>query len=106
MMRLMVSVASSVWSVERTRWPVSAASRPGSIVSKSRISPTRMMSGSCRNALLSACAIDRHLALVDDRLLIAVQEFDRIFHRHDVRASRLIDVIDERRECGALATAR
>ena len=41
MMRLIVSVASSVCSVENTRWPVSAASSAVSIVSKSRISPTQ-----------------------------------------------------------------
>jgi len=46
MMRLIVSVASSVWSVENTRWPVSAASSAVWIVSWSRISPTRMTSGS------------------------------------------------------------
>ena len=50
-----------------------------------------MTSGSCRSALRSACANDRvstrDLALVDDRLLIAVQELDRILDRHDVRAS-------------------
>jgi hypothetical protein len=33
MMRLMVSVASSVWRVESTRWPVSAAVIAVSIVS-------------------------------------------------------------------------
>ena len=46
MIRLMVSVAFKVWSVESTRWPVSAACRATSMVSASRISPTRMMSGS------------------------------------------------------------
>ena len=50
-MRLIVSGASRVWSVLRTRWPVSAAISAGSIVSMSRISPTRMMSGSSRSAL-------------------------------------------------------
>jgi hypothetical protein len=59
MMRLTVSVASSVCSVENTRCPVSAARSPVSIVSKSRISPTRITSGSCRNALRKACANDR-----------------------------------------------
>ena len=59
MMRLMVSVASRVCSVENTRWPVSAASRAVSIVSKSRISPTRMTSGSWRRALRRACANER-----------------------------------------------
>ena len=90
MMRLMVSVASSVCSVENTRWPVSAASSAVSTVSKSRISPTRMTSGSWRSALRSACENDcvstRDFALVDDRLLVAVQVLDRILDRHDVRA--------------------
>ena len=54
MMRLIVSVASSVCSVENTRWPVSAACIAVSIVSMSRISPTRMTSGSWRSALRSA----------------------------------------------------
>src|SRR3712207_7949691 len=43
---VMVSVASSVCRVERTRCPVSAAVRAVSMVSKSRISPTRITSGS------------------------------------------------------------
>ena len=54
MMREMVSVASSVCSVESTRWPVSAAVSAVSMVSESRISPTRITSGSWRSALLSA----------------------------------------------------
>ena len=33
MMRVMVSVASRVWRVEKTRWPVSAAMRAVSMVS-------------------------------------------------------------------------
>ena len=40
--------ASFVWSVESTRWPVSAASMAICAVSASRISPTMMMSGSAR----------------------------------------------------------
>ena len=55
MMRLMVSVASRVCRVDITRWPVSAAVSAVSMVSRSRISPTRMTSGSWRSALLSAC---------------------------------------------------
>src|ERR1039458_9443159 len=46
--RVMVSGAPLVCSVESTRWPVSAALMAISAVSKSRISPTRMMLGSCR----------------------------------------------------------
>src|SRR2546427_286601 len=40
--------ASLVWRVDRTRWPVSEAWIAISAVSLSRISPTMMMSGSCR----------------------------------------------------------
>src|SRR3954469_9072749 len=50
MMRLIVSAASVVCSVDMTKWPVSAAARPSFTVSWSRISPTRMTSGSCRIA--------------------------------------------------------
>ena len=44
--RLMVCGASVVWSVERTRWPVSAAMSAVCMVSASRISPIRITSGS------------------------------------------------------------
>ena len=46
--RVTVAGASLVCSVESTRWPVSAALTAISAVSKSRISPTMMMSGSWR----------------------------------------------------------
>ena len=54
--RLTVLGASLVWSVESTRWPVSAALTAISAVSKSRISPTRMMFGSWRRNERSAAA--------------------------------------------------
>ena len=54
MMRLIDSDASTVWSVERTRWPVSAALSAVWTVSSSRISPTRMTSGSWRRTRRSA----------------------------------------------------
>src|SRR5215217_6468899 len=50
MQRLTVSAASVVCRVDRTRWPVSAAARAFLRVSASRISPTRMTSGSWRMA--------------------------------------------------------
>ena len=52
--RLMVEGASLVCSVDSTRWPVSAALTAISAVSKSRISPTRMMLGSWRRKARSA----------------------------------------------------
>ena len=54
--RDMVEGASLVWSVERTKWPVSAALMAISAVSKSRISPTRMILGSCRRKARKAAA--------------------------------------------------
>src|SRR5215203_3363836 len=54
MMRLTVSGASTVCSVESTRWPVSAADSAVWTVSSSRISPTRMTSGSWRSTRRSA----------------------------------------------------
>ncbi len=54
MMRLIDSGASTVWSVESTRWPVSAADSAVWTVSSSRISPTRIVSGSWRSTRRSA----------------------------------------------------
>src|SRR4051794_38632373 len=54
MMRLTVSGASIVWSVESTRCPVSAADSAVATVSSSRISPTRITSGSWRSTRRSA----------------------------------------------------
>ena len=53
-MRLIVDGALEAWIVPKTRWPVSAACMAALKVSRSRISPTRMMSGSCRTACFSA----------------------------------------------------
>ena len=48
MTRLIVPAAPVVCSVAKTRWPVSAARIADSIVSRSRISPTSITSGSAR----------------------------------------------------------
>ena len=50
MMRLTDCAALMVCSVEKTTWPVSAAVSAISIVSRSRISPTRITFGACRSA--------------------------------------------------------
>ena len=55
-MRSTVFEASIVCSVENTRWPVSAAVSAISIVSRSRISPTRITFGAWRSAARSASA--------------------------------------------------
>ncbi len=51
--------ASLVCSVEKTRWPVSAAWMAISAVSRSRISPTMMTSGSWRTMWRRPAAKDR-----------------------------------------------
>ena len=56
MMRFTDSAASTVWIVESTRWPVSAADSAVRTVSSSRISPTRITSGSWRSTRRSARA--------------------------------------------------
>ena len=58
MMRLTVSVASIVWRVLMTKWPVCAAVSAVRTVSRSRISPIRMTSGSWRRTYLSADEYD------------------------------------------------
>ncbi len=52
--RVSVSGALFVCNVDKTRWPVCAAFTDISAVSRSRISPTIMMSGSCRKKALNA----------------------------------------------------
>ena len=54
MIRSTVPGALCVCSVPSTRWPVSAAVSAVPIVSRSRISPTRITSGSWRSAARSA----------------------------------------------------
>ena len=56
MIRSIVCGVSCVCSVANTRWPVSAAVIAVPIVSRSRISPTRITSGSWRSAAFSASA--------------------------------------------------
>jgi hypothetical protein len=65
-----------------------------------------MTSGSCRRALRSACEKDRDLALVDDRLIVAVEILDRILDRHDVRRACRVDLVDHRRQRRRLPAAR
>ena len=88
MIRLTDSEASTVWMVESTRWPVSAADRAVRTVSSSRISPTRMTSGILAQHAPQGAGegggVLADLALVDDRELVAVQELDRVLDRHDV----------------------
>ena len=79
------------------------------MVSRSRISPTRMTSGFWRRADLSADGkVDRvvaDLALVDEAQPVGVLVLDRVFDGDDVRLAGAVDVVDHRRQRGALAAA-
>ena len=83
--RVMAPAASLVCSVLKTRWPVSAAWIAISAVARSRISPTMMMSGSCRISARRPSAKPMsmapvHLGLVEGRL----DHLDRVLDRADV----------------------
>ena len=60
--RAMAPAAELACKVENTRWPVIAARNAISAVSASRISPMRMMSGSCRSRLRTPPAKVRRAA--------------------------------------------
>ena len=72
-----VATASLVCSVLSTRWPVCAAWTAISAVSRSRISPTRMTSGSWRRMERSVPAKVRPLLLVDCDLVDAARSGTR-----------------------------
>ena len=98
-----------MWSVANTRWPVSAAVSAVEIVSRSRISPTRITSGSWRSAARSASAklvasdpISRWLTM---HCLVLVEELDRILDRQDVLVAGGLIYVDQRRERRRLARA-
>ena len=82
MIRSTVDAAVVVWSVPKTRWPVSAAVSAVPIVSMSRISPTRITSGSWRSAALSAIAIETaetgHLVFGTLHTTTAASTVDRV----------------------------
>ena len=108
-MRSTVWAVSWVCRVAKTRWPVSAAVSAVEIVSRSRISPTRITSGSWRRAAFrrhgEGLRVGAHLALVDDAALVPVEELDRILDGHDVLVALLVDQVEHRGERGGLARA-
>src|SRR5207344_1154151 len=98
MMRLIVCDAELVCSVANVRWPVSAMRSADSIVSRSRSSPMRTMSGSSRSAQRGGEAerVLVHLALVDEAALVLVHELDRVLDREDVLGPLGVDLVDHR----------
>ena len=87
--RVMAPAASLVCTVENTRWPVSDAVIAISAVSRSRISPTMMTSGSWRRkraqpAREGQLDLRVHLRLRDALELV----LDRILDGEDVEVGR------------------
>ena len=88
MMRLMVSVAFSVWSVESTRWPVSAALmrhlhglRVAHFTDEDDVG---VLAEGGAQGLGEARRVLADLALADHALLVLVHELDRILDGDDV----------------------
>ena len=108
-MRPIVLGAVEAWIVPNTRWPVSAAWMAVSKVSRSRISPTSITSGSSRTAcfmpMLEILHVHADLALVDQALVVGEDELDRVFQREDVLAVVVVDPVEHRGDGGALARA-
>ena len=87
-MRLNACDAELAWIVPKTRCPVSEACSAASNVSLSRISPMSTTSGFSRTIAAEGGGEVRHveadLPLVDHRLLVFKQVFDRVLDRQDV----------------------
>jgi hypothetical protein len=109
MMRSTVCGASWVWSVAKTRWPVSAGGQGG---------PDRLhvahLADEDHVGVLAQGGLEGHgeglgvraeLALVDQAPLVRVEELDRVLDGHDVLVARLVDLVDQRGERRRLARA-
>ena len=104
--RVIAVGASFVCSVERTRWPVSAASTAIVAVSESRISPTMITSGSARIIERRPVANVRPGLRVDLDLGDALDlVLDRVLDGDDVLVGR-VDLLERGVQRGGLARAR
>ena len=101
-MRSIVFTASTVRRVARTSWPVSAAVSAWRIVSTSGSSAddddVGVLSERVAEPSLEGRSVLPHLALVDDRHPVLVQELDRLLDGEDVARHHVVDPVDERRQ--------
>jgi hypothetical protein len=65
----------------------------------------RVLAQDAAQRALERAGVHADLALVDDRLLVLVQELDRVLDRHDVPGPRRVDVVDHRGQRRRLARA-
>ena len=105
MIRSTVLEASIVWRVERTRWPVSAASSAISMVSLSLHFAYENDFGSLTQcwAPQSQCeagSVTVEFALVNDGALVPMHELDGIFDGQNVIGVALINPIQHGGKCG------
>ena len=98
-----------VCRVLKTRWPVSEAVSAISIVSRSRISPIKIVFGAWRNAARSPVAKSEkslpEFPLAESRPAVRMHELDRVLQRYDMHVLRLVQLVQERGERGRLAAA-
>ncbi len=110
MMRLMLSGASSVWSVLRTRWP-GLGGEEGRL---DRVQVAHLADEDDVGVLAEAAAqaageardVHADLALADRALLVLVEVFDGVLDGDDVLAAEGVDVIDHGRQGRRLAASR
>ena len=105
-----VEAASVVCTVEKTRWPVSAAASAMRMVSGSRISPTTITSGAWRIAARSAVGksgASMPISTCSTRQFRCGCSYSiGILDRDDVARVAPVDLLDERGERGRLSGAR
>ena len=109
MMRSTVCGASWVWSVAKTRWPVSAAvSAVRDRLHVAHLADEDHVGVLAQRGLQAGGeggGVLADLALVDEAALVLVQELDRVLDGEDVIVAGLVDLVDQRGERGRLAGA-
>ncbi|MNW65091.1 hypothetical protein D3C74_434370 [compost metagenome] len=56
----------------------------------------RVLAKRCPEAAVKRYRIQSHLTLIDDRLIMAMQIFDRVLQRHDMLTLRMVDMVYQR----------
>ena len=108
---MIAPLASRVCSVVKTRCPVSAALSAICAVSRSRISPTRITSGSCRRPVPAARRRTVSTSRPTSRCVTTEfgrpreQVLDRLLDGDDAVAAGLVEQVDDHRQRGRLAGA-
>lgn len=110
MMRSIVFAAPVVCRLESNSCPVSAAVIATSIVSLSRISPSKITSGAFAQCTAQsgdvARAVAADLTLAHNALIVAMDVLHRILERQNMSRARTVDLVDDTRERCGLTAAR